>query len=294
MLTELFSIVAPVYLCAFLGFIWVRSGRRYDTAFMTDMVMMVGAPCLTFSSLVGIEIGFDRLLEMAGAVVLATSCMGALAALVLRIARVPASTFLAPMTFGNTGNMGIPVCYFAFGDEGLVLGVCFYATTALLQFTVGQWLWSGKVSFVQLYRTPLTWASLLAVAVVGLDIDVPRWLLRTTTLMGDFTIPIMQFTLGVSLARLELTNASRSLALSALKLGLGAGVGFAIAELLGFEGVARGVLVLDCAMPVAVFNYMFAASYDRSPSEVASVVVLSTLLSFATLPLLLTRVLPLP
>lgn len=292
MLAELVSIVVPVYLCAALGFFWVRSGRHYDTAFMTDMVMMVGAPCLTFSSLVGIDLQLDQLLEMALAVVLATCGLGLLAAIVMRIARIPLTTFLAPMTFGNTGNMGIPICYFAFGSEGLALGVCFYATTALLQFTVGQLLWSGNVSLVQLLRTPLTYASLLAVAVIGFDIEVPRWLLRTTTLMGDFTIPIMQFTLGVSLARLELRNLPRSFALSSLKLGLGASVGFGLASLLGFEGVARGVLVLDCAMPVAVVNYMFAARFDRSPSEVASVIVLSTLLSFLTLPLLLTCVLP--
>ncbi len=292
MLTELLSIVVPVYLCAGLGFVWVRAGRRYDTAFMTEMVMLVGAPCLTFSSLVGIEIGFGSLLKMAGAVVLATACMGIVAALALRVLRISLPTFLAPMTFGNTGNMGIPVCYFAFGDEGLVLGVCFYAATTLLQFTAGQWLWSGRISFVQLCRTPLTWASLLAIVVIAGDLEVPRWLLRTTTLMGDFTIPIMQFTLGVSLARLRLTNLPRSFFLSALKIGLGASVGFTLAEILGFEGVARGVLVLDCAMPVAVINYMFASSFNRSPNEVAGVVVLSTLLSFVTLPLILIAVLP--
>ncbi len=292
MLTELLSIVAPVYVCAAVGFAWVRSGRAYDTAMMTDLVMLVGSPCLVFSSLVGRGIQIDVLLEMMGAVVLATSAMGAIAALALRVSGQSLSTFLAPMTFGNTGNMGIPICYFAFGDAGLALGVCFFATTAFLQFTVGHFMWSGALSLRDLFRMPLVWSSFLALACVAWNVEVPHAVLRTTGLMGEFTIPIMQFTLGVSLARLELTRVGANIALSALKLALGAGVGFAVTRVLGLEGVAAGVVILDCAMPVAVFNYMFASRFDRSPSDVASVIVLSTLLSLATIPLLLALLLP--
>ena len=64
-------------------------------------------------------------------------------------------------------------------------------------------------------------------------------------------------------------------------------VGVALAAALGLEGTARGVFIIDCAMPVAVVNHLFATRYDRSPNEVASVVVLSTTLTFVTLPLLL-------
>lgn len=292
MLSELVSIVIPVYLCAGMGFVWVRSGRHYDTAFMTDMVMLVGAPCLAFSSLAGGGLDFALLLSMLNAAIVAIACMAVLAALVLWLARIPLKTFLAPMVFGNTGNMGIPVCYFAFGDEGLALAVCVFAATSVVQFSAGVWMWSGELSARQLIRTPLLWASGLALGVVGLDVPVPGWLMRTTSLMGDFTVPIMQFTLGVSLARLEVTSVRRTLGLSCFKLGMGAGVGWLVAWSFGFEGARAGVLILDCAMPVAVFNYMFASKYGRSPAEVASVIVLSTLLAFATLPLLLGWLLP--
>jgi len=140
-------------------------------------------------------------------------------------------------------------------------------------------------------RTLLLWATLLAFAVKGGGVPVPEWLMRSTSLLGDFTIPLMQLTLGVSLAQILPSRIPRNLALASLKLGLGAAVGFGVASALGLEGVARGVVVLGCAMPVAVFNSMFASMFDRSPSDVASVVVLSTLLSFATLPLVLSAVL---
>ena len=120
-----------------------------------------------------------------------------------------------------------------------------------------------------------------------IELSVPSWISRTTSLLGGFTIPVMQLTLGVSLARFGVVRPLRGLGLSLLKLAGGAAVGFAVAALLGLEGVAAGVVILDCAMPVAVFNYMFAERHARSPSEVASLIVLSTLLSLLTLPLLI-------
>jgi len=69
-------------------------------------------------------------------------------------------------------------------------------------------------------------------------------------------------------------------------------VGVMLADILGLEGVARGIMILQSAMPVAVFSYLFAVRYNRSPEEVAGTVVISTLLSFLTLPALLWYVLP--
>ena len=115
MLAELFTIVAPVYICAAIGFIWVRSGRRFDAALLTDLIFFVGSPCLTFSSLVSQPIALGVLGDMMAATALALLCLALLAALALRVAGLPLGTYLAPMTFGNTGNMGIPICYFAFG-----------------------------------------------------------------------------------------------------------------------------------------------------------------------------------
>jgi hypothetical protein len=101
----------------------------------------------------------------------------------------------------------------------------------------------------------------------------------------------MLITLGVSLAQLELTGLPRSFALSVLRLGMGFAVGVTLASLLGLEGTARGVLIIECAMPVAVFNFLYASIYNNRPAEVAGVIVVSTALSFLTLPALLWYVL---
>ena len=262
-------------------------GRRYDTELTTDLIMNVGAPCLVFSSIVNLEIEGGLVFEMAAAILVAIVVMLGIAAVVLRLAGLPISTFIGPMTMPNTGNMGLPVVLFAFGAEGFALGVVIFAIMALLQFTVMIWFWTREISFAQFFRTPLSYAVVIAVTFVWLDLEPPEWALRFTSLLGAFTVPLMQLTLGVSLAQLKIDRIPRTAMLSAFRIGLGLGVGWAVAELFGFEGVARGVLILDCAMPVAVINYLFAERYGRSSSEVASTVVLSTLFSFVTLPLIL-------
>ena len=88
-----------------------------------------------------------------------------------------------------------------------------------------------------------------------------------------------------------MTGIRRSVGLSVLRLGMGFAVGVALAALLGLEGTARGVLIIECPMPVAVFNFLYASIYNNRPSEVAGVIVVSTGISFLTLPALLWYVL---
>ena len=132
---------------------------------------------------------------------------------------------------------------------------------SFLQFTLGLAIWSGGTSFATLARTPLLWAVVAAVLVLGLGLPVPTWLLNTTQLVGDVSIPLMLLTLGVSLAELDVARLPLSVALSLLRLGMGTAVGFGVAALLGLEGIARAVLILQCSMPVAVFNYLLAEQY---------------------------------
>ena len=284
--------MAPVYLCAAVGFLWARLGRAFDTVLVTDLIMGVGAPCLVFSSLVSYEIQFAEAVEMIAATTVAIACMAGVSAIVLGVARIPLNTFLAPLTFGNTGNMGIPLCYFAFGEAGLSLAICVFAVTSVLHFTVGQVIWSGRAGWGDVVKTPLVWAVVLALIMMATGWGVSSWLTRTTSLLGSFTVPLMQLTLGVSLARLGVVRPGRSLALALVKLFVGISVGLGVAGLFDLEGVAAGVLILSCAMPAAVFNYMFAVRYERSPGDVASLVVVSTLLAALAVPVLMALLLP--
>jgi len=64
-------------------------------------------------------------------------------------------------------------------------------------------------------------------------------------------------------------------------------VGLLVVSMLDLSGTEKGVVLLQASMPVAVFNYLFAERYQRAPEAVAGMVVMSTLLSFITIPALL-------
>jgi len=291
LLGRLVDIVAPIYVVAGLGWWWSRSGRAYDTLLVTDLIMTIGAPALVFASLTDLQVEARALVTMAGAATCAFAVLAVLGALSLRALDLPRSTYLGPVVFMNAGNLGLPVCLFAFGQPGLALAVVFFAVGAVLQFTAGIAIWSGRLDVRTLVGTPLTWATLAAVIVLALGVTPPVWLPRTTQVLGGITIPLMQFTLGVSLGRLGFGPPGRTALVAALRLGLGVTVGWALATLFRLEGVARGVFVLDCAMPVAVFNYLLAQRFEREPEAVAGLVVVSTLLAFVTVPLLLAALL---
>ena len=94
--------------------------------------------------------------------------------------------------------------------------------------------------------------------------------------MGNCAVPLMLLSLGVALSRLRVAGIGRALAMSALRLGLGFAVGLAVATAMGLEGTLRGVVMLESAMPVAVFNYLWAVRYNTAPEVVAGMVLAST------------------
>jgi predicted permease len=288
---ELIPIVAPVFVCAAIGWAWVRLGQPYDAPMISRVISDIGAPCLVFSRLTTAEIEPAFLVEMAGLGLLVMGVAALIGAVVLRASRLPLHTFLAPLTFGNVGNMGLPLCLFAFGEDGLALGICIFATSAFLQFTAGVWVWTSRVSVAELLRTPLTYAAVLAVSARFAEFPIPLWLANTTWILGGFAIPLMLLTLGVSLGELQLAGLRRTLGLALLRLLMGFAIGLSVSELFALEGIARGVLIVQSSMPPAVFNYLMALRYGRSPEQVASLLIASTLLAFLLLPLLMAFVL---
>ena len=286
MIWDLFSIVAPVFACAGIGYSWSRFGLAYDTKIITQLVSYIGAPCLIFTTLINVEGLSKEIGYMALAALATISVCTILGAAILRIMRLPLRTYLAPIVFPNSGNMGLPLCLFAFGDTGLALGIGFFAVSATIQLIFGQWLFSGLPTPIPLLKAPIPYAVIAGAALMFTEVDPPLFILNTTDLLGNFTIPLMMLTLGVSLARMRITKIKRTFILALLRLSLGGLVGFGLAEVFQFEGIERSVLVIQSMMPVAVFNYLFAKYYERDPEEVASLVVLSSVIGFALLPLI--------
>jgi predicted permease len=290
-IAELFAITAPVLIAVGLGFIWARRGGHFDPDLVTALITTIGAPALIFHTVANLSVSlaeFARVLAATLALLLATAGLGSGILLALRL---PLRAFLPVLVFPNTGNMGLPLSLLAFGQNGLTLAVGIFTVCLVAQFTGGVALSSGRLSLRYLARMPVLWALVPATACVVLRTPPPGWINATADLVGGMTIPLMLLTLGVSLAGLRVAGIARSSGLAMLRLGLGFGLGVAIAELFALDPLARGVLILQSSMPTAVFNYLFAQRYGTAPEEVAGAVTISTLLSFVSLPLLLLAIL---
>lgn len=287
----LFNIIAPVVVCAGLGFYWAKNNRAFHMETITGLVSNIGAPMLVFTTLVNLKMELAAFLEFGLMAFLVLLSFIPIGIIFLKVLKLEIRDFLPALIFPNVGNMGLPLCFFAFGDEGLTLALAFFTVYAILQFTLGIWIVSGTGSASQLLKTPLLYAAAIALLLRLIQAPVPEWITDTTALLGGFTIPLMLMALGVSLANLSVKHLKVATILSVLRLAMGFGVGIGLSELFGLEGAERGVLIVESTMPVAVFNYLFSLRYERSASQVAGTVLISTLLSFLTLPPLLLYVL---
>ena len=293
MIVQLFSIIAPVFFGVAFGYVWARLDKPFDTEFITTLVFNLGTPLLVFSTLTKLNTDPKAFAGLAVVVIVALVFFWFCSFIVLKLAKLNLRTYLASVMIPNTGNVGLPLCFLAFGEEGLAFAIIVYTIVSLAQFTVGLGIASGTFSIRELFRNPLIYAVLASLIVMVTKIDLPGWLVDTAEIFGQFAIPLMLIMLGFSLAKLKVTSLPRNLALSIARLAIGLGVGLTVSQFFGLEGVVRGVFVLECAMPAAVFNYMLAIRYKNSPEEVAGLVVTSTLFTFAILPVLVAFVLTL-
>ena len=281
------EIVAPVFLLAGIGFAWVRLGFEYRLQFVTRLAMTLAVPCLIFTALVNTTLEPAALTRLTLASLVVYAVVTAVMLALVWLGRLNVSTFAAPLIFGNTGNLGLPLALFAFGETGLEYAVVVFAVMALMSFTYGIWLVAGAGSFGKAFGEPLMWATVLGALFLWQDWQLPRFLDNTLGLIGQMAIPLMLITLGVAVARLSPGGVGRAILLSLVKLVLCVGCGWLVADWFALEPTAFGVLVLQVATPVAVTSYMLAEKYGADAQSVAGLVVVSTVMSIGALPLLL-------
>lgn len=292
MLSAILAAVAPILITVALGFYCARTGRVLIAGTMTLLVADVGTPCLIFSTLANTAV--PPAAFAATALASATAIAGFLAAgaLVLYLTGMRQQTYLAALAFPNTGNLGLPLALYGFGTEGLGYAVVFYALAAIGNYTIGQALVAGAANWRAILRMPLVYAVILGMLAAYFHIVLPRWLGNTISLIAGIAVPLMLLMLGASLSALKVAAFRRATMISALRIGLGAAIGVAVAALFGLAGTARSILILQSAMPVAVYTYLFALRWNHEPEEIAGLIVVSTFLSLLTVPLLLYWLLP--
>lgn len=281
------QIVAPVGILAGVGFAWVKAGFEYRMEFVTRLAMTLATPCLIFTALMKTEIDRAALADLLFAAIAAYGLLTLVfwgLTLVLKLER---RTYLSPLIFGNTGNLGLPLALFAFGQVGLGYAVVVFAVAGVWGFTFGVWLVSQGGSPLRVLKEPLVAGTLLGALFLWQGWHTPLWLTNSLDLIGQMAIPLMLITLGVAVARLSPGRLGQAVWLSALRVVLCLAIGAGVGHLFALEPVAAAVLILQVSTPVAVTTYMLAAKYGADAEAVAGMVIVSTLLSIVTLPLTL-------
>jgi predicted permease len=287
LILEVASAVAPVFLIALIGFAWTRHGWNYDVEFVTRLSMTLSTPCLIFMALVRSNVDPRLLGDTVLAALAAYLLVGGATWGLVRALDLDLPTYWAPLTFGNTGNLGLPIALFAFGQSGFDFAVVIFAVMAILSFTFGVWVVAGGGSPARAFREPLVWGTIAGSVFLLLDWSVPGWIGATLDLVGQMAIPLMLITLGVAISRLQPRALGRAFWLCLVKLGVCVAVPLGVGLAFGLPKLTLGVLVLQVATPVAVTSYMLAAKYDARPDEVAGLVVVSTLASVPAIPFML-------
>ena len=286
----LIDVVGPVFLVALVGYIWSRRGAPFDPRFIALLVTSVATPSMVIDSLStsGLQTG------ALGAIALASLLCHALSLgagwLFVRAVGQPTTVFVPALTFPNTGNMGLPLGMFAFGPPGLALSIGYYAVASLLQFTVGQSIAAKEIDPRALLKMPLIWAIAFGLFLALTGLQLPSVASRGLHILGGLMVPLMLLSLGYSLARLKFSSLGRGVMFSTARLFGGFAIGWLVATVLGLDGLARGVVVVQSSMPSAVYNYMFAERFGNQPEEVAGVVVVSTLMAIPLLPVFMSTV----
>jgi predicted permease len=281
------QIVAPVGILTAVGFAWVKAGFEYRMEFVTRLAMTLATPCLIFTALMKTEIDRAALADLLFAAITAYMLLTAAFWALIRLLGLERRTYLAPLIFGNTGNLGLPLAMFAFGQAGLGYAVVVFAVAAIWGFTFGVWLVSPGGSPLRVLKEPLVAGTLLGALFLWQDWHTPRWLTNALDMIGQMAIPLMLITLGVAVARLTPGRLGRAVWLSLLRVVICLCIGVVVGLVFALDEVAMAVLVLQVSTPVAVTTYMLASKYGADGDAVAGLVIVSTLLSVVALPLTL-------
>ncbi|MCY4582540.1 MAG: AEC family transporter [Chloroflexi bacterium] len=291
MLNIFLTVVLPIFLVAGAGAALQRV-RPGPLGMLAPASLYIFAPALALDGLLRTQLPLDvslRIVASAASVLLAMAVVSWVVSRILRLDRTTESGFMLTGTFGNAGNMGIPVSFLAFGDDGLAVAIMVFITQSSISWPIGIYIAArgrtrGWAPLLIAVRAPVLYVVPVALVVRALDWTVPVAIERPISLLADAAIPGMLLVLGYQLALgIAFDRPGGIAAALVTRLVVGAVAGAAIATVLGLDGVVRNTVVLIAAMPAAVFITILATEYRTAPRFVATVVVTSTVAGLATL-----------
>lgn len=294
LLLRIVGIVFPIFGIVAAGYAYARYKRAHggiNMAFANQLNMDVFVPALVFAALASRDFSLLDNLPLAAGAAAVVLGSGLLSWPLARWLGVDPKTFVPPMMFTNSGNMGLPLLMLAFGEQVLPLAVILFFVENVLHYSLGIWLLDHKARLLMLWRNPVIAASLAGMAVSLFKLELWSPLYLGIKMLGDVSIPLLLFSLGVRLTESTLRDVRLGVIGAVVCPLFGALLAWSVAPLLGLKGVQADMLLVFGALPPAVLNFVFAEKYRQEPERVASIVMLGNLGALIFVPIALALVL---
>ena len=285
---KLFEVVFPVFFVVGIGYYLGKKNPKIDTKFITNFAANIGTPAMVIYAVTSTGINFEIFRDYFWYYLLAIICFSIVGIINLFLINTKdIIRELPPLIFPNTGNMGLPICLFAYGSQGLGVSAAISALIILCHFTLGVFLADRKFSLDVILKSPPFYAIIISVFLLYYDLELPGFVENTTFLLMYATIFLILMSLGIALTRLKVFSLNKAIFSSIGRVIIGPIIGYFLILYFNLEGFAAGVLLIQCSMPSAVLNYLVASIYSpkKIVDSVASTIVVSTLMSFITVPI---------
>jgi len=286
MLLRIVSILFPLFAITALGY---GVGRRMqpDLTHANRLNIEVFVPALVFGAMAAKDFRITDYLPLLLATLVVIAGSGLVGWLAARALGLQPKTLVPPMMFNNCGNLGLPLAVLAFGDAALAPAVVMFLVSNLLHFSFGTWLLDRHTRLLTIWRSSTILATLAGLAIGLLGIEVWPPLLLSVKMVGDISIPLMLFALGVRLANSRIEAVGIGIFGAVLRPLAGMLVAWAIMRIVPLPEREQTLLLVFGALPPAVLNFMFAERYEQEPDKVASMVLLGNLAAVLFLPIAL-------
>ena len=284
---KLIDVILPVFFVIGIGYYLGKKDPNFNTDFITTLAGNVGTPAMIFYTITSTGVTLETFIEYFTYALIIIGGFAVVGLIVLTLMKKDFVSELPPLILPNTGNMGIPICLFAYGTEGLGIASAIASVIILLHFTLGVLLAKKSFSLKILINNMPIYGIIAAVIVLYYDWEVPGFVVNTTFLLTYATIFLVLMSLGIALTKLKVVSWLNASILSGVRIIIGPIIGFGLIKYLNLTGLPAGVLLIQSAMPSAILTYLVGSMYSekRVVDSIASVIVTSTLMSFLTIPI---------
>lgn len=285
MIAQILSTMLPVFVIAGCGALYGRY-RTPDIQGLNILNMELFVPMLVFAVLADQQAPLQEYAQLALAAAVVVLGSGIILYPVAKVLKLNLKTFLPPMMFNNSGNMGIPYWCLPSVKPPCPRRWCCSSSKCCCTSRSG-FICSTRTSIVQRLKLPIVFASIAGLAVNLGGVPLPEWLLETLNMLGGVCIPLMLFALGVRMLDVDFSDWKLGMLGAIACPASGLILAWPMIELLDLPGMQVASLWVFAALPPAVLNYMVAEQYRQEPHKVASLVLLSNLGSLVVIPIVL-------